>query len=165
MVGKGWRASARGRWRRARWLPRWPKLGVLLQDPNSLHTHFENFSNYLMSTHPSLTTYHPQLDRATEQVNQEIEVLVYLSIYCLNHPEDWHKSLGTLEFMHNKRRHADQNHLPFELILGDSPITIPVMFQHTKFLLMEEKIKCMINDRDSDVPGLAQIQKPEAGPS
>ena len=64
------------------------------------------------------TAYHPQMDGATERVNQEIEA--YLAIYCANHPEDWHKSLSTLEFTHNNRRHADQIHTPFELILQDN---------------------------------------------
>lgn len=43
--------------------------------------------------------YHPQMDGTTERVNQEIKA--YLSIYCTTHPEDWLKSLRTLEFTHN----------------------------------------------------------------
>jgi transposase InsO family protein len=54
------------------------------------------------------TAYHPQSDGATKRVNQEIEV--YLSIYCMSHPEDWLHSLSTLEFTHNNRRHAEQIH-------------------------------------------------------
>jgi transposase InsO family protein len=49
--------------------------------------------------------YHPQTDGTTERVNQEIEA--YLAIYCHSHPETWKKSLATLEFTHNNRRHAD----------------------------------------------------------
>jgi transposase InsO family protein len=45
------------------------------------------------------TAYHPQMDRTTEQVNQEIEA--YLAIYCHSHPKTWKKSLATLEFTHN----------------------------------------------------------------
>ena len=42
----------------------------------------------LLNIHSNLTTaYHPQSDRATEQVNQEIKA--YLAIYCTSHPEDW----------------------------------------------------------------------------
>jgi transposase InsO family protein len=101
----------------------------------------------LLNIKSSLSTaYHPQTDGATERVNQEIEA--YLAIYCSNHPEDWHKSLSTLEFTHNNRRHADRNHSPFELILGDSPIAIPITFQHTKFPSIEDKMKRMINDRE-----------------
>ena len=101
----------------------------------------------LLNITSSLTTaYHPQADGATERVNQEIEA--YLSIYCSSHPEDWHKSLSTLEFTHNNRRHADRTHTPFELILGDNPISIPVAFQHTKFPSIEEKMKRLIADRE-----------------
>jgi hypothetical protein len=101
----------------------------------------------LLNVTSSLTTaYHPQSDGATERVNQEIEA--YLSIYCASHPEEWLKSLSTLEFTHNNRRHAERTHTPFELILGDNPIAIPVAFQHTKFPSIEEKMKRLIKDRE-----------------
>ena len=45
------------------------------------------------------TTYHPQSDGATEQVNQEIEA--YISIFCTNNPEEWSTMLSTMEFTHN----------------------------------------------------------------
>ena len=88
------------------------------------------------------TTYHPQTDGATKWVNQEIEA--YLAIYCANHLEDWHKSLSTLEFTHNNRRHAHWLHTLFELILGDS--------LHPNHILIHEiaieKMKKMITDRE-----------------
>ena len=94
----------------------------------------------LLNIRSNLTTaYHPQLDGATEWVNQEIEA--YLAIYCMAHPEDWLHSLSTLEFMHNNQRHAEQIHTPFELIQGNSPISIPVTFSHTRYLSIEEKMK------------------------
>jgi hypothetical protein len=92
------------------------------------------------------SAYHPQSDGATKRVNQEIEV--YLSIYCMSHPEDWLHSLSTLKFTHNNRRHAEQTHTPFKLIQGDSPISVPITFSHTKFPSIEEKMKQMINDRE-----------------
>jgi hypothetical protein len=92
------------------------------------------------------TAYHPQSDKATERVNQEIEA--YLSIYCTSHPEDWLHSLSTLEFTHNNRRHAEQVHSPFKLIQGDNPISVPITFSHTKCPTIEEKMKRMINNRE-----------------
>ena len=86
------------------------------------------------------------MDGAIEWVNQEIEA--YLSIYCTTHPEDWLNSLTTMEFTHNNRRHAEWKHTTFELILGDNPISIPVAFQHTKYPNIEEKTKCMIQERE-----------------
>ena len=78
-----------------------------------------------------MTAYHPQSDKATEQVNQEIKA--YLAIYCMSHPENWLYSLGTLEFMHNNWQHAERVYTPFKVIQGDSPISIPITFSHTKF--------------------------------
>src|ERR1700723_636765 len=65
------------------------------------------------------TAFHPQTDGTTERVNQEIEA--YLAIYCFSHPETWKRSISTLEFTHKKRRHAEGQRTPFELILGESP--------------------------------------------
>ena len=53
----------------------------------------------------------------------------------------WLHSLSTLEFTHNNRRHAEQIHTPFKLIQGDSPISIPITFSHTKYLSIKEKMK------------------------
>jgi hypothetical protein len=58
--------------------------------------------------------YHPQMDGATECINQEIEA--YLAIYCHSHLETWKKNLATLEFTHNNRRHADRPKTSFEII-------------------------------------------------
>src|SRR5271154_6421313 len=107
---------------------------------------FRELLKLLNITSSFTTAYHPQSDGATERVNQEIEA--YLSIYCSSHPKDWHKSLSTLEFTHNNRRHADRTHTPFELILGDNPISIPVAFQHMKFPSIEEKMKRLLADRE-----------------
>jgi Chromo (CHRromatin Organisation MOdifier) domain len=92
------------------------------------------------------TAYHPQSDGTTERINQEIEA--YLSIYCTSHLEDWLHLLSTLEFTHNNQWHTERVHTPFELIQGDSPISIPITFSHTKFPSIEEKMKQMINDRE-----------------
>ena len=86
------------------------------------------------------------MDGATEWVNQEIKA--YLSIYCTVHPEDWIKSLLTLEFTHNNRRHADQTHTPFGLILGGNPIAVPLTFTHTKYLIIKEKMKQLLHERE-----------------
>src|ERR1700678_4103413 len=92
------------------------------------------------------TAYHPQSDGATERVNQEIEV--YLSIYCISNPENWAKTLSTLEFAHNNQRHAERTNTPFELIQGETPIAIPLSFEHTKFPAIKEKMKQLIRNRE-----------------
>ena len=84
--------------------------------------------------------------RATEWVNQEIKA--YRSIYCTAHPEEWLKSLSTLEFTHNNRRHTDQTHTPFKLILGDNPIAIPLTFTHKKYLIIKGEMKRLLHKRE-----------------
>ena len=107
---------------------------------------FQELFKLLNITLSLSTAYHPQTDRATEQVNQEIEA--YLLIYCTTHPENWPNSLTTLEFTHNNRRHVDRTHTPFELILGDSPISVPITFHCTKYPTIEKNMKCMIHKRE-----------------
>lgn len=86
-------------------------------------------------------TYHPQSDRTTKQFNQEIKV--YILIFCSSNPETWHQSLGTMEFTHNNWQHSDRQWTFFELILGKSPVAIPISFKNTKFPLIEEWIESL----------------------
>ena len=86
--------------------------------------------------------YHPQTDRATEQVNQEIEA--YLSIFCSSFPEEWAKKLFLVEFTHNNRQHAERKHSPFKLMHGESPKMLPIMFEKTKYLTIEERMHTLI---------------------
>ena len=88
--------------------------------------------------------YHPQTDRTTEQVNQEIEA--YLSIYCASHPEDWPQALHTLEFTHNNQQHVDRQNTPFKLMFGESPVTIPLSYESTKYSTMEDQIKALLRN-------------------
>ena len=90
--------------------------------------------------------YHPQTDRATEQVNQEIKA--YLSIYCSAYPTEWKNLLSTLEFTHNNQQHADQTHTSFELMHGKAPLAIPTSFKNTKFPSIAEKIKNLVTSRE-----------------
>ena len=97
----------------------------------------------LLKIKSSLTTaYHPQSDGATERVNQEIEA--YISIFCTNNPEEWSKMLSMMQFTHNNRWHADCLNTPFEIMLGITPVAIPLAFEHTKYPLIKEKMNNLI---------------------
>lgn len=87
------------------------------------------------------TAHHPQTDGTTERFNQEIEA--YLSIYCATFPNDWAKALPILEFVHNNRRHAGRQQTPFKLVMGLNPLDIPLVFEKTKFPLIEERLEAM----------------------
>jgi mannose-6-phosphate isomerase class I len=87
------------------------------------------------------TAYHPQTNRATELVNQEVKA--YLAIYCAQFPEDWPLALPTLEFVHNSRRHANNKKSPFELIMGLQPLAMPLGFQETSFPSITERFRLL----------------------
>ena len=61
------------------------------------------FLNYNLSLS---TTYHPQSDRETEWVNQEIEI--YLMIFCGSNPVSWADKFPHTEFTHN---HCPPSHV------------------------------------------------------
>ena len=92
------------------------------------------------------TTYHPQTDGATGRVNQEIKA--YLSIFCSSFPEDWAKKLYLVEFTHNNWWHANRKHTPFELMYGESPKAMPIMFGKTKYPLIKQHMHNLIPDRE-----------------
>ena len=90
--------------------------------------------------------YHPQTDGTTKWVNQEIEA--YLGIYCASHPEEWVAALSTLEFTHNNQRHAERQKTPFKLMFGDSPVAVPHSFENTRFPMIKDKMKTLIENQE-----------------
>ena len=68
------------------------------------------------------TTFHPQTNGGTEQVNRKIQL--YLSIFYINNPESWSQALKKAEFTYNNRTHADREKTPFELMYGSTPKAI-----------------------------------------
>ena len=69
------------------------------------------------------TTYHPQTDGETEQVNQELET--YLRLFSANKPEGWSKLLPIAEFAHNSATHSITQKMLFFLIMGYEPRAYP----------------------------------------
>ena len=106
---------------------------------------FHELLKLLNVTSKLLTAYHPQMDEATERVNQEIKV--YLSIFCSSFPEEWAKKLFLVEFTHNNRRHAERKHSPFELMYGESPKMLLITFEKTKYPTIE-RMHTLIHDRE-----------------
>ena len=49
-----------------------------------------------------------------------------------------------MEFMYNNQR----KHSPFELLHGESPKTVPIMFEKTKYPLIEQQMHSLIWDRE-----------------
>ncbi|SJL03638.1 uncharacterized protein ARMOST_06995 [Armillaria ostoyae] len=62
------------------------------------------------------TAFHPQTDRQTEHVNQEIEK--YLCIFVNFQQDDWADWLPLAEFAHNNRVHSATGKSPFMVLYG-----------------------------------------------
>ncbi len=65
------------------------------------------------------TAFHPQTDRQTEQVNQEIEK--YLQIFVNYQQTDWSDWLPLAEFAHNNRIHSTTGKSLFTVLYGQNP--------------------------------------------
>uniref|UniRef100_A0A0W0FP90 Integrase catalytic domain-containing protein n=1 Tax=Moniliophthora roreri TaxID=221103 RepID=A0A0W0FP90_MONRR len=65
------------------------------------------------------TAYHPQTDRETERVNQEVEI--YLCFFCAKEQTKWKDLLHFAEFAHNSQMHSITKQSPFYLTMGYHP--------------------------------------------
>jgi len=65
------------------------------------------------------TAFHPQTDRQTERMNQELEQ--YLCMFIDHHQEQWPEWLGMAEFAYNNKAHSGTKVLLFEANNGRSP--------------------------------------------
>jgi len=65
------------------------------------------------------TTYHPQGNGQTEQVNQELEQ--YLHLFVNERQDDWDDLLPLAEFQYNNHIHSATQQTPFMLDTGHHP--------------------------------------------
>jgi hypothetical protein len=65
------------------------------------------------------TAYHPQGDRQTERVNQELEQ--YLRLFVNQRQDDWSDLVPLAEFQYNNHIHSTTQHQPFLLEMGRLP--------------------------------------------
>ena len=85
------------------------------------------------------TTYHLQFNRETEWVNQEIET--YLQIFCGDNPTSWTDSISHAKFTHNHCPHSVTSQLPFFLMMGYEPHTLPSIIQNSAIPTVETRLK------------------------
>ena len=62
------------------------------------------------------TAFHPQTDRQTERVNQNLEDM--LRMYVMNQPKKWEEYLHLVEFAYNNHFQASAKLSPFEILYG-----------------------------------------------
>ena len=65
------------------------------------------------------TAFHPQMDRQTEQTNQELEQ--YLRMFVDHRQEQWLEWLGTAEFIYNNKVNTSTKVLSFRTNNGRDP--------------------------------------------
>ena len=65
------------------------------------------------------TVFHPQTNRQTERVNQELEQ--YLRMFIDHRQEQWSDWLGTAEFAYNNKTHSSTKVLPFKANYRQDP--------------------------------------------
>ena len=87
------------------------------------------------------TAYHPQSDRETEWVNQEVET--YLRIFCGNNPGSWADNVSHTEFAHNHRPHSVTNQSLFYLMMGYEPCALPSVISDTTTPAVETRLKTL----------------------
>ena len=87
------------------------------------------------------TAYHPQSDRETERLNQEIET--YLRIFCGNNPASWSESISHAKFAYNHRPHSITNQSPFYLMMGYEPCALPSVIANTSIPAVESRLKTL----------------------
>ena len=90
---------------------------------------FQEVMKALKIKHSMSTTFHPQTDRQTECLNQELEV--YLHIFCANEPHTWNSLLPIAEFTHNQCTHEALKQTPFYLMYGANPVVLPLAVETT----------------------------------
>jgi hypothetical protein len=65
------------------------------------------------------TAFHPQTDRQTERINQEVEQ--YLRLFINHQQTDWNTWLSCAEFLYNNKVHSSTGFSPFFVNYGQHP--------------------------------------------
>ena len=95
----------------------------------------EEFIKVLGTTRQLSTAYHPQTDKQTEKINQEVGT--FLQYYVNYQQDNWIEWLVVAEFSYNNKKHAAMGWTPFELNFGRHPWKDNLMV-HMEFLKLEE---------------------------
>ena len=85
------------------------------------------------------TAFHPQTDRESERVNQEIEQYLHI---CGNFQQnDWASLLPIIEFTHNARPHCSTQKTPFKVWYEFNPTLKPPLYLQTRLQSVDERVQ------------------------
>jgi hypothetical protein len=108
----------------------WPDKFLSNQGPQFDSLILKELWKILRTEECMTTAYHPQTDRETERMNQEIEI--YLQIFCFNHFHNWNQYLSVLEFAINNCINSSTKQSPFFLMYKSHPKRMPTAFTQLK---------------------------------
>jgi len=97
-------------------LHRIPRTILSNRGPQFTSKFMEEFTKVLGTKRKLSTAYHPQTDRQTERINQEIGT--FLRHYVNYQQDDWTDWLATAEFSYNDKKHVATGKTPFKLNFG-----------------------------------------------
>ncbi|SJL17565.1 uncharacterized protein ARMOST_21117 [Armillaria ostoyae] len=100
-----------------------PQVVISDQGPQFISKFMTELYRMLDIKQNASTAFHPQTDRQTERVNQEIEK--YLRIFVGFRQDDWANWLPLAEFAHNNRIHSATGKSPFMILYGRNPRIMP----------------------------------------
>jgi hypothetical protein len=101
--------------------------------------------------------YHPQTDRQTERVNQELEG--YLHIFTSRQQDDWDNLLPLGEFSHNNNVHSSTQQTPFMLDTGRHPcMGFEPHRPHSKLESVKEFVECMAQGLEEAKSAIAKAK-------
>ena len=69
-----------------------------------------------------ITSYHPQANGEAENTNRTMETI--LRAYIEPRQQDWYEHLAAAEFAINDSIHASIGYTPFQLVFGESPLSL-----------------------------------------
>ena len=92
------------------------------------------------------TAYHPQSDRETERVNQEVKT--YLWIFCSNNPRSWVNNISHTKFTHDHCPHSVTNQSLIYLMMGYESHALPSVIPDTAIPTIETRLKTLSATRD-----------------
>ncbi|SJL16240.1 uncharacterized protein ARMOST_19760 [Armillaria ostoyae] len=95
-----------------------PQVVISDQGPQFVSTFMKELYQMLDIKQNASTAFHPQTDRQTECVNQEVEK--YLRIFINHQQDDWADWLPLAEFTHNNHAHSATGKSPFMILYGQT---------------------------------------------
>jgi hypothetical protein len=85
------------------------------------------------------TAYHPQTDGQTKRFNQELEQ--YLRAFCNYRQDNWVKWLPLAQFAHNSQVTTSTGRLPFNLLYGFTPRSLPSIVPDARWPDVEARLQ------------------------